>query len=190
MTAPALSALRFLLALLSGGILGIVYGFLRPLRPRFTHFSDMLFTAAALYVWLFLHFRLCHGDLRVSYSIAMVLGGFLWELTAGRLLRPVFSVFWKGARKLWVFLWMPLKKICKKTKILFASGRKWVTIKWKNRRHYRRKRGGNHHGRTKKVFQQDSAGQAEGPEINGRDAGDCHRIVYGGPDRSAPFQSR
>ena len=67
MITPALSALRFLLALLSGGALGIVYGFLRPLRPKYTHLSDALFMAVALYFWLFLHFRLCHGDLRLSY---------------------------------------------------------------------------------------------------------------------------
>ena len=94
MTAPLLAAQRFLSAFCTGSVLGIVYGFLRPLRPKQTALSDLLFLFVSLYGWLFLHFRLCQADIRIAYSFAMLLGGFAWEMTIGKLLRPVFSVFW------------------------------------------------------------------------------------------------
>ena len=59
MTAPLLAAQRFFYAFLTGLSLGFVYGFLRPLRPKYTLLSDFLFLSALLYGWLFLHFRLC-----------------------------------------------------------------------------------------------------------------------------------
>ena len=94
MTTPALAALRFCYALLTGAALGAVYGFLRPLRPKWTTWADTLFVLTALYGWLFLHFQLCGADVRIAYSAAMILGGFLWEFSLGRLLRPAFSFFW------------------------------------------------------------------------------------------------
>ena len=79
MTAPALAALRFGYALLTGATLGAVYGFLRPLRPKWTTPADTLFLLTALYGWLFLHFQLCKADVRIAYSAAMILGGFMRE---------------------------------------------------------------------------------------------------------------
>ena len=58
MTAPELAARRFLWALATGAAVGMVYGFLRPLRPKHTTLSDLLFLPAALYGWLFLNFRI------------------------------------------------------------------------------------------------------------------------------------
>ena len=46
MTPPALAAQRFGLACLLGGGLGLCYGFLRPLRPKRTALSDLLFLPA------------------------------------------------------------------------------------------------------------------------------------------------
>ena len=95
MTAPETAARRFLLACLVGAVLGAVYGFLRPLRPKRTAAADGLFVLCMLYGWLFLHFGLCEADIRPAYSFAMVLGGFGWESSVGMLLRPVFRLFWR-----------------------------------------------------------------------------------------------
>ena len=153
MIAPQLAAQRFLWACLTGATLGAVYDFLRPLRPRRTALSDVLFLLAAFFGWLFLHFKLCAADIRLPYSLAMLLGGFGWEWTAGTALRPVFSAFWMEIGKIWEILTLPLKIFSKKTKILFASGRKWVTIKWNNRRHNLSKIGGKPYGRFRKNHQ-------------------------------------
>lgn len=146
MTAPLLAAQRFSYAFLTGVVLGFVYGFLRPLRPKYTALSDFLFLAVLLYGWLFLHFRLCQADIRMAYHAAMLLGGFAWELSIGRLLRPVFGTFWNMLYKIWGFLLLPFKKFSKMSKILLASGQKWVTIYWCNHRHYLSKFGGKNHG--------------------------------------------
>ena len=95
MTAPALAARRFLLALAVGAGLGLVYGFLRPPRRRFTHIFDGIFVLVTLWAWVYLSFGLCKGELRFGYTMGMLLGAGLWEMTAGRLLRPVFTGFWK-----------------------------------------------------------------------------------------------
>ena len=142
MTAPLIAAQRFLYAFCTGAVLGILYGFLRPLRPKHTAVSGILFLSATVYGWLFLHLRLCQADIRIAYDLAMLLGGFTWELTIGKLLRPVFSAFWKAACEILRFLCLPFKKISKMTKILFASGRKWVTIEWYKNRHDLSKFGG------------------------------------------------
>ena len=107
MTAPALAASRFGLALAVGGGLGLCYGFLRPLGTRLPHLRDLLFVLCAFWAWIYLSFGLCQGDIRVGYTAGLALGAWLWELTIGKWLRPVFSKFWKF---LSLFLW-PLKKI-------------------------------------------------------------------------------
>ena len=122
MTAPQLAAQRFLYGCLVGVVLGAVYGFLRPLRPKRTTLSDLIFLLCTLYGWLFLHFGLCGADVRIAYSLAMGLGGLAWELSLGLILRPFFSVIWNCLGKIWAFITLPLKKISKMTKILFASG--------------------------------------------------------------------
>ena len=82
MTAPALAAGRFLAACGIGALLGLFYGFLRPLRPRLTHLCDLLFVIAAFFGWLYLGFGVCLGDLRLGYTAGLAAGGFLWEKTA------------------------------------------------------------------------------------------------------------
>ena len=74
MTAPALAFRHFCTACLLGVLLGVYYGFLRPLRPRFTTLSDLLFVLGAGWVWLYLGFAVCRGDLRLGYFAGL----FVW----------------------------------------------------------------------------------------------------------------
>ncbi len=137
MITPALAFQRFLIALAMGAALGVCYGFLRPLRPRHTTLSDLLFLPVAFWVWLYHSFAVCQGDLRLGYSAGLLLGGVLWELTAGRLLRPVFFGFWRFGSKLTGFFLTPVRIFFKKTaktiKFLLATAKKAVTIKCKSR---------------------------------------------------------
>ena len=51
MIPPALAFQRFGIACLLGVGLGVLYGFLRPLRPRHTGLSDALFLLGAAWSW-------------------------------------------------------------------------------------------------------------------------------------------
>ena len=146
MTTPFTDACRFGWGLLIGAALGIVYGFLRPLRPRHTTFADFLFALAACYGYLLLQFGICQADVRLAYFLAMICGCILWEWSFGRCLRPVFSFFWAILERIRKLLLLPLKKIWKMTKILFASVKKWVTIDWYYCDQHLFNRGGKHHG--------------------------------------------
>ena len=96
MTAPSVAA-RYALAALGMGVgLGVIYGFLRPLRPRLTVLADLCFVALAWRLWLEHTFAICGGDSRLAYALAMLLGAALWEGTLGKSLRPIFSGFWRG----------------------------------------------------------------------------------------------
>ena len=110
MIPPALALLRFFYGLLVGMALGVFYGFLRPLRQRHTTIGDLLFLPAAVYGWLFLHFDLCRTDIRMAYSVAVLIGIFAWESTIGCLLRPVFSKLWIIVEKIWGLLLFPFKQ--------------------------------------------------------------------------------
>lgn len=114
MIAPALAAHRFLLAVLLGAVLGVVYGFLRPLRPRHKTLSDILFFPAAVWVWMYFALAVCRGDLRLGYVVGMGLGGVIWELTFGKWLRPIFSLIWKIFSRVFTFLILPGKIFFKK----------------------------------------------------------------------------
>jgi hypothetical protein len=130
--APALAADRFLAACLIGMQLGFLYDFLRPLRPKFTAISDLLFLFALGAGWLYLGFGICKGDLRFGYTAGLGMGILFWELTATRLLRPVFAYIWRPIQKFFGFF-------IKNAKKLFATGRKKVTINCtlhKRRRRY------------------------------------------------------
>lgn len=103
MTAPAVALQLWLQAVLIGAVLGAIYGFLAPLRVKATALADGLFLLAVFAGWLVLAFGICAGDIRPGYSAGLLLGGFLWEATAGRLLRPVFWGIWR-------LLFWPVKK--------------------------------------------------------------------------------
>ena len=94
MNAPAVAAIRFCMAAAAGAGLGLFYGFLRPLRRKRNWFADLIFVLAAFYGWLYVGFGICKGDLRLAWFAGMALGGFGWEMTVGKLLRPVFFGFW------------------------------------------------------------------------------------------------
>ena len=123
MREPGLGAARFLISCLVGLQLGLLYGFLRPLRPRHKALSDLLFLPALGAAFLYVGFEICRGDLRLGCFLGLAAGAVVWEQTAGRLLRPVFSCFWKGSRRILDFFLLPAKKISKKIKFYFASCR-------------------------------------------------------------------
>ena len=133
MTAPAVAAGRFLAAVLLGLGAGLVYGFLRPLRRRRNWPADLIFVFCFSALWLIHSFAVCRGDLRLWGFFGLILGCALWESTAGRLLRPLFSGFLRAMGKLlWLFC-LPAAKIFKIftdfVKKLFAYGKKSGTIK-------------------------------------------------------------
>lgn len=122
MTQPAVAAACFGAALLMGGALGVLYGFLRPLRPLLTHLADALFVVACFWTWIYLAFAVCGGDIRFAYTAGLAAGGVAWEMTAGKLLRPLFFGFWQWIGKIFRFFTCPVKKNnekirknCKKT---------------------------------------------------------------------------
>ena len=114
MTAPNTGWPLLLWALLLGAALGVYYGFLRPLRPRHTTLSDLLFVIPALWVWVYHSFALCRGDIRPGNCVVMALGGILTDKTIGRFLRPVFFGFWHYVGVVTAFLTTPVKNFSKK----------------------------------------------------------------------------
>ena len=132
MTAPALAAARFAVGCLMGAGLGILYGFLRPLRPRLTWLADTVFVLCTLWAWLVLSFAVCRGEVRPGISAALFLGAFLLDRTLGRLLAPIFRWFWKLLGSLFGVIFLPIRKFFQKTgeisKKVFASWKKRGTI--------------------------------------------------------------
>lgn len=120
-------------ALLMGGLLGIVYEFLHSMRPRWL--SDLLFLWALFYLWIQLVFGLCDGDLRFAYSAALLLGAGVWHGVFGAWLQPVFAFFWRGLFRVCGLIVRSFKKTWEKIRklqnFLFATVKKWVTIKCK-----------------------------------------------------------
>lgn len=114
MTGPVLAAQRFAVACLYGAALGCCYDFLRPLRPKHTTLSDLLFCLLVFWAWLQVSFRVCQGDLRLGYTMGLAVGGLAWEFTAGRWVNPVFFWFWKKIAAIWRFICRPVKKYVKK----------------------------------------------------------------------------
>lgn len=153
MTGPALDGWRFLCACGIGLILGMYYGFLRPLRPKHTLISDALFVPALFFGWLYLGFAICRGDLRLGYCLGLLMGGLVWELTVGRWLRPVFRGFWRLVSRIWRLILNIFRKIFEKihkiSKILFAIWKKSYTIEGTTRFTWRRKNGGVPNGKKK-----------------------------------------
>ena len=116
MTTPAVALQRFLIACLLGAVLGLYYGFLRPLRPKHTHISDFLFAIGIFWAWLQLSFGVCQGDIRLAYTAGLAVGAVLWESTVGRLLRPLFQKFWWVLGQFLRLFLLPFKIFIKKAK--------------------------------------------------------------------------
>jgi hypothetical protein len=154
MISPAIAAQRLGWSLAVGVALGFWYGFLRPLRGKCRNFADLLFVAAACYGWLYIAFGVCGGDMRFALLVAMAVGGFLWERTVGRLLRPVFGKIWK----ILLFPGEKFLEICKKLcKMVLAFGKKWVTIEWNRHPRMGSRSGGKPNGKEKKGNQTGAA---------------------------------
>lgn len=149
MNDPGLAAVRFGWGLALGLGLGLVYGFLRPLRRRHRAVPDLIFMAVAFYAWLILSFQICEGDIRIGTTAALPIGMVLFECTLGILLKPVFFLFWN-------VILFPIEKIVeiflKIMKKVFAYMKKWVTIGWNNCRN-RHRSGGDPHDRQRKKIQ-------------------------------------
>jgi len=184
MKQPELAARQFLLACLVGAGLGIVYGFLRPLRRKHGALGDLLFVAAAFWGWLCWGFGICRGDYPGPGILGLGLGCLAWEVTVGRLLRPVFSGFWKIIDKLFQYSLWPAKKILKIMKILFASVEKWVTIGWNQCQHRQKRHGGHDHGNNQRVPQPDPADISAHQQCDQDRGGSGYRYLYGHADRS------
>ena len=129
MTTPEIAFGRFVTGLLLGCLLGVYYGFLRPLRRRRTFLPDLLFVAAAGWVYLYYGFAICRGDLRMGYMAAPILGAIGWDVTVGRWLRPVFGVFWHFCGRMVLAFHNFFKKIYKFLKFPLATGKKKGTKK-------------------------------------------------------------
>lgn len=161
MISPQAAAQRLLWSLAIGAALGLLYGSLRPLRPKWTAICDLIFVIGVFLGWLYVAFAVCGGDMRFALLLAMAAGGVLFDMTVGRLLRPVFRGFWGLLGKIWGILWFPLGKILKKLKnfrkILLAFGKKWVTIGWNSRPRMGRRSGGKPNGKEKKGNQTGAA---------------------------------
>lgn len=132
MTSPEAALGRLLWAVLYGAYLGLVYDFLRPLRPKFTTLADSIFILCTGSLWLHLSFAICRGDLRMGYWAGLALGFFLCRISAGRLLQPVFSAFWAFWGRLFALPIRAARKIFKEIAVfmkkIFASGKKSGTI--------------------------------------------------------------
>ena len=111
-------------ALLLGCCLGIVWGFLRPVRPRWL--SDLFFLGALWWVWVYLIFGLCGADPRLAYTLTLLGGCFLWDFAFGSTLQPLFSGFWQGFFRFFDTISTPIRFLCKKLRVfgkfLFAMG--------------------------------------------------------------------
>lgn len=158
MTTPSLEFYRFLAGCLFGLALGLVYSFFRPLRPKHTKLTDSLFLLTLFWAWLYQGFGVCRGDLRLGYYAGFPLGILVFLNTLGRLLSPIFTLFWRGVGVFFQGLSRPVTFIFEKTKkfsiFLLASAKKTGTIKWKNNDRYG---GGKGNGRQKKHFQPHTA---------------------------------
>lgn len=154
---PAESAWRFACSVLLGMALGTGYDFLRPLGRKHPHLADLLFAPVLFWGWLYVSFAVCRCDIRVVYTLGMLAGLVVWECTAARWLQPLCFFFWQRMEALACFLLIPWKKFLKIVKNLFASAKKWSTIKCNDRRK-RRSTGGSRYGKDHRYAQPCEAG--------------------------------
>ena len=81
--------------MLLGSLLGIFYDFLKPPGNRHRVLADAVFSLAALWVWIYICFAVCRGDIRTVYLMGMFSGILLWEKSFGTSIQPLFSRFWR-----------------------------------------------------------------------------------------------
>jgi hypothetical protein len=189
MIPPSQAAWQFAMACLYGLGLGTVYDILRPLRPKRTALADALFLPVLFYTWLHLSFQICQGDPRLGISGGLFVGMGLWRVTLSKPFRQVFLRFLIAISGLLAWITLPLRKIFQKIykiiKFFFASWKKWVTIKWTNRRHTRRRTGGPH-GKIQKPLGRHQTGMQKNLDTDQDRCVDSYRIVYRRPS-DAPW---
>jgi hypothetical protein len=190
MMPPSQAAWQFAMACLYGLVLGLIYDFLRPLRPKRTTLADTLFVLALFYLWLRLSFGICQGDPRLGISAGLFVGMGIWRVTLSKPFRTLFLWFWSTIGQLLVWITLPFRKFFEKSykiiKFFFASWKKWVTIKWTNRRHARRRTGGPH-GKIQKSLGGCQTGMQKTLDTDEDRCVDGCRIVYGRPS-DAPWR--
>ena len=98
--APAVSSqlLWFALAIGLGGVLGLLYDFLRALRrrvPFLTALADLFFLLTAFLSLVAMGLYLCGGDLRLFLLPGCAVGMAAYFFLLHRLLYPLFAVFWR-----------------------------------------------------------------------------------------------
>ena len=119
MTAPGLAFRLLAACTAAGGVMGLWYDFLTPLRPRHTVAADLAFLGMGLAVWVYTCFGICHGDLRMGYLLGAAVGGGLWRWGPGRLLRPFFHLIWRIVGGIFRRILLPVKKFLKFLNIIF-----------------------------------------------------------------------
>ena len=124
MNAPEVVAGRLGWILLVGLLLGAIYDFLAPPRRRCPTLCDLLFAPFACYGWLYVGFAICEGDLRLGYSVTLVVGMVLWHMLPGRLFRPINEGFWAVIFQILRLFGKIFKKTGIFSKKLFASAKK------------------------------------------------------------------
>ncbi|MBE6947661.1 MAG: hypothetical protein E7454_05370 [Ruminococcaceae bacterium] len=171
MMTPQIAAGRFLWGVALGLLLGLWYGFLRPLS-RHRIFSDMLFLAGLFPVWVYFAFAVCQGDFHLGYMASLPLGGILFEITVGRLLRPLWRGFWGVIGAIFAGFKKFFRKIAALSKKIFAYLQKMSTIKLRNRK----QTGGHLYGRSR-IEQPHSVGiQAQLKDHNHRHLRRTHPV--------------
>lgn len=146
MNSPELDVRRFAAAFLIGILLGIVDEFLFPLRQKKPWLSDLLFLPALGYGWLYVSFAVCRGDIRLGYTLGLLVGALAWKNSIAVLFRPIVARIWAGIFQIFTGFFRILKKFFKKVTIfenfLFSSWKKWFTIVWSYRRSKNKQNGG------------------------------------------------
>jgi hypothetical protein len=178
MIPPSEAAARLGISCLLGLVLGLAYDFFHG-QPH-KHLGDLLFLPVLFWIWLFLGFFVCRGDLRPGYWTGLGLGFFLWRITLGRFFRPIFAGFWK-------ILGLPLrlsKKFLQKIHIfiknLFASGKKSSTMrKLKNT-----SQKGVRHGKVQRFSAKHQAGLQAQQQCDQNRGSVRHRHLHGGTSDS------
>ncbi|WP_286146772.1 spore cortex biosynthesis protein YabQ [Neopoerus faecalis] len=147
----------FLLAILLGMAVGVVYDLMRAVRlrhPRLTAVLDLgccLFAAGGLFLFLM---RQTDGQLRGYILLGAVGGAVSYFSAASAALRPVWDFWLDRAGELYRLLSLPVrwgmrgcKKIAEAAKNLFYFWKKYVTILWIHRDRVSRRKGGGPHGK-------------------------------------------
>ena len=122
---------QFLCAILLGGVLGLLYDLLRPLRalggPVWNGLLDALISVTAVGTE-FLFIMAGDGELRLFILLGTAGGAVLFFTLLSRPLRPVWDFWFRFFTAPIHFLWKTFMKIAKFCKKLFSFSTTWFTI--------------------------------------------------------------